>query len=201
MSLILEALKKLDRERDTSGRGFVVVAQAPWPARRDRLLRVAAIAVGAGALAGAAAWGAWSLLASRTVPARPVTAATTPQPAAAPATALPPPIWETAPAAARPAVARAVPGAGAPSPLASPAAASAAASPEEPPLLVIAPRTPASAAPLHLEAISARDGEPVAVINGRLVRKGETIEGALVTWIGPDGVEIEVDGKRRVIGF
>lgn len=202
MSLILEALKKLDRERDTSGRGFVVVAQAPWPARRDRLLRVAAIAVGAGALAGAAAWGAWSLLASRTAPARPVTAAAAPQPAAVPATTLPPPIWETTPAATRPAVARAVPGAAAPSAAASPAAAAPAApSPEEPPLLVIAPRTPASAVPLHLEAISARDGEPVAVINGRLVRKGETIEGALVTWIGADGVEIEVDGKRRVIGF
>jgi hypothetical protein len=90
--------------------------------------------------------------------------------------------------------------AAAPAPGTSPAAAaSAPPSPEEPPLLVIAPR--AAAAPLHLEAISARDGEAVAVINGRLVRKGDTIEGALITWIGADGVEVEMDGKRRVLGF
>jgi hypothetical protein len=122
-------------------------------------------------------------------------------PAAAP-TALPPPIWEAAPAAARPASPATVPAAAAAASAASPApAASAAPSPEEPPLLVITPKAAPASGALHLEAISAQDGEPVAVINGRLVRKGDMIEGALVLWIGADGVEIEVDGKRRVLGF
>jgi hypothetical protein len=90
---------------------------------------------------------------------------------------LPPPIWDTA-APARPAVARAAAG---PRDERGPKA--------EPPAV------------LRLEAISVQDGEPVAVINGRLVRKGESVDGALVTWIGADAVEVEVDGRRRTLGF
>jgi hypothetical protein len=33
------------------------------------------------------------------------------------------------------------------------------------------------------------------------VRKGDTAFGALVTWIGVDSVELEVDGQRRVLTF
>lgn len=180
MSLILEALKKLERERDTSGRGFLVVAQTPWRGSgRRRWLRLGAVAVAGGALAGAGAWLSWRVLSSRAETAQP--AATAPTAAATPAAAgarapLPPPIWD-APAATRPAVARAA----------------------TPP-----PAGPEAAAPpavLRLEAISVQDGEPVAVINGRLVRKGESVDGALVTWIGADAVEVEVEGRRRTLGF
>jgi len=61
------------------------------------------------------------------------------------------------------------------------------------------PATPPAG--LRLEAISAQDGQPVAVINGQLVRKGDTVEGALVTWIGVDSVELDIDGQRRVLTF
>jgi hypothetical protein len=180
VSLILEALKKLERERDTSGRGFLVVAQTPWRgSARRRWLRLGAVAVAGGALAGAGAWLAWRVLSSGAGSAPP--AATTPlasaRPAPAPGATLPPPIWDTA-APARPAVARA---AAAPRDERGPKA--------EPPAV------------LRLEAISVQDGEPVAVINGRLVRKGESVDGALVTWIGADAVEVEVDGRRRTLGF
>ena len=96
MSLILEALKKLERERDASGRGFLVVAHTPWAATRGRAARVAVVALAAGALGGA--WGAWTWSSSRG--RAPVTT-----PASAPAVTrglaspLPPPIWEAAPAA------------------------------------------------------------------------------------------------------
>jgi hypothetical protein len=91
----------------------------------------------------------------------------------------------------------------APSVVVASAAPAASPSPQEPPLLVIAPREPPAGAPsaLRLEAISAQDGEPVAVINGQLVRKGDTVEGALVVWIGTDAVEIEAGGQRRVLTF
>jgi hypothetical protein len=202
VSLIFEALKKLDRERETTGRGFLVVAQSPWPAR-SRALRLALLALGGGALAGAGAWGAWSWLQARQ-PATPAPVAGTAaaQPSANP---LPPPIWETAPGAA-------VPRPTAAPRAAAPPVATATASPPPPaaptpepsaelPLLVIAPRATPQPAALRLEAISAQDGEPVAIINGQLVRKGERVEGALVLWIGADAVEVEIDGRRRVLGF
>jgi hypothetical protein len=195
VSLILEALKKLERERDSTGRGFLVVAHTPWPATRARAARLVLMAVAAGALAGTAAWGVWTWLATSS---RDPVKATTAGAAAAghrPASPLPPPIWETTAAAAAPV---------APSTTVKPSALppAAPATPDEPRLLVITPRTAPAAQPvLRLEAISSQDGQPVAVINGHLVRKGETIEGALVTWIGADAVEIEVDGRRRVIGF
>ena len=192
MSLILEALKKLERERDTSGRGFLVVAQTPWRgATRARWLRWSALALAGGALAGAGAWLSWRALSSGAHPAAPSASAATPAPAAASGAGLPPPIWDT-PAPARPSSTRL---AGAPPAAASPGAVRATPSP--------AGTEPAAApvATLRLEAISVQNGEPVAVINGRLVRAGESVDGALVTWIGADAVEVEVDGRRRTLAF
>ena len=53
----------------------------------------------------------------------------------------------------------------------------------------------------QLQAISQRDGEPVAVINERLVREGDSFDGVRILKIGADHVEIEVRGHRRVVRF
>jgi hypothetical protein len=201
VSLILDALRKLERERDTSGRGFLVVAHRPWAAARGRAARLALAAIGAGALAGASGWLVWNALSSRT-PAPPASPAAGTAGARPASPALAPPIWEATPAPARAAtVPRPVPEPSAPPSPRSATPATAEPGPGEPPLLVIAPAAPARQATLRLEAISSRDGEPVAVINGRLVRTGDSVDGARVTWIGADAVEVEVEGRRRVVGF
>jgi hypothetical protein len=41
----------------------------------------------------------------------------------------------------------------------------------------------------------------VAVLNDRIVREGDSVDGVLVVRIGETEVEIEVKGKRRVIRF
>jgi hypothetical protein len=52
-----------------------------------------------------------------------------------------------------------------------------------------------------LNAISRQDGHPVALLNDRLVREGDAFDGVRIVRIGETEVEIEVGGKRRVIGF
>jgi hypothetical protein len=69
-----------------------------------------------------------------------------------------------------------------------------------------APATPPAApAPagddLRLNAISQRDGKPVALINDRLVFEGDGFDGVRVLRIGEAEVEVEVRGRRRVLRF
>jgi hypothetical protein len=52
-----------------------------------------------------------------------------------------------------------------------------------------------------LQAISQRDGQPVALLSDRLVREGDSFDGIRVLRIGDEEVEVEVDGERRVIRF
>jgi hypothetical protein len=54
---------------------------------------------------------------------------------------------------------------------------------------------------LQLQAIGERDGRPVAVIGGRLVREGDHYDGVTIVRIGADEVEIEVQGQRRTLRF
>jgi hypothetical protein len=54
---------------------------------------------------------------------------------------------------------------------------------------------------LRLQAIAERDGHPVALINDRLVREGDSFDGVTVLRIGVAEVEIEVRGQRRVLRF
>ena len=54
---------------------------------------------------------------------------------------------------------------------------------------------------LRLEAVSRRDGRPIAVISGRLVHEGDAFDNVRVLRIGETEVELEVDGQRRVLGF
>jgi hypothetical protein len=57
------------------------------------------------------------------------------------------------------------------------------------------------AAPFVLQAISSRDGRPVAVLNGYTLFEGDAFDGVTVIKIGVDTVEIEVDGKVQIIRF
>ena len=189
MSLILEALKKLDREKKAPDRGFLVVGAVPWPAARPRPWVPLLLVLATGAAAGSALWLAWRARGHEEAPTRAVTpttmAAAAPTGAKAPVVAAPSStlaplvesrarVPETRPAEERPA-------AGADRP-----AAAVAGDP---------------GAGLLLQAISRRDGKPIAVLNTRVVHEGDHFDGVTVVRIGTDEVEIEVQGHRRVLRF
>jgi hypothetical protein len=207
MSLILEALKKLEREKHVPQRGFHVVAATPWPssARRSTPTVVFAL-IGAMAIGGGAMY--W-LLRPSSAPAAPstapavgspalpevITATTTPRQAAETLASLPAAAEVASAATSRPtpdptpsAVATRMPTPPAIARATTPAAAT-------------PPATPLFSAPFTLEAISSRDGAPIAIINGRLLREGDVTDGVTVVKIGTESVEIEVRGVRQVIRF
>lgn len=178
MSLVLEALRKLDREKGRDERGFVVMAAAPWPTRARRVpLWVAA---GVAAVAAAAAVFLMMRPPRPSAPALPAASAamaaasaspSTPAASPTPAATLPMPVYVPAPRrAATPAP---------PPPTASPAAAPA----------------------LRLQAVSERDGRPIALINDRLLRVGDEIEGMKVLAIRADEVDLEIKGRRTTLRF
>ena len=177
MSLILEALKKLERDKPTDARGKDVVLLAPvhWPSRPGRAPWIAASLV---LLAIAAVTGV-VLLARRPQHAHaPEQPAALVRPAAPPAS--PEPVGQPVPAGARP-------------PLTAPARAA---------LPVRAASTPRpTPVPFVLTAIAEQDGHPVAVINDRIVRVGDALQGARVLRIGEGEVELEADGRRFTLGF
>ena len=189
MSLILEALKKLDREKKAPDRGFLVVGAVPWPAPRARAWTPLLLVVAAGAAAGSALWLAWRARGHEEAPARAVTsttiAAAAPRAAAVPVVAAPPstlpPLVES-----RPRAPLTPPAAERPAAEADPRAAAPAAEP---------------AAGLLLQAISERDGKPIAVLNGRVVHEGDHFDSVTILRIGKDDVEIEVQGHRRTLRF
>jgi hypothetical protein len=195
VSLILDALKKLEREKDAREPGVLVVGSVPWGARAHSYRPLALVLAGAG-LAALLAWAAWP----RDRAPRP---ATVPSPAdASPAAARVPTTPPPAPAVAPPEPRRLV----VPSPAAEPAEVPpperAAATGETP---AGAPLPPAAAAPakddLRLNAISQRDGRPLALINDRLFFEGDSFDGVKILRIGEAEVEVEVHGKRRVLRF
>jgi hypothetical protein len=192
MSLILEALKKLEREKGVPERGFTVLAATPWPARhRDR--RIGLLAAGL-LVAGGIALG----VALRPTPQ----AAPTAVPAAAPSSLAavlkpaPVPTTVTAAPAVFPTPWRR---SAAPTPAPPPAEGAPVAVPAERP--APPPTTAPAAEPLRLQAISERDGHPVAVLNERIVREGDEFDGIRVLRIGPGEVEVEVRGRRRILTF
>jgi hypothetical protein len=77
--------------------------------------------------------------------------------------------------------------------LPEPTTAAPAASPPE--------EAPPAAPELRLNAITVRDGRPIALINDRLVREGDSFDGVRILRIGESEVEVEVQGQRRVIRF
>jgi type IV secretory pathway VirB10-like protein len=199
VSLILDALKKLERNKEAREPNVLVVGSVPWgtAARSRRPLAAAAIAVGLVALVALAFW-------LRHRPAAPATAA--PSPAAfSPA---PPATGATPAAPARPKVAPGADALTAPEPRL----------PSLPPATPDAPkdraaedaraageaaarRSPPGTEELRLNAISQRDGRPVALINDRLLFEGDGFDGVRVLHIGESEVEVEVRGVKRVLRF
>jgi hypothetical protein len=213
VSLILEALKKLEREKPAPDRGFLVVAHVPWTSRergRSRGLWL----VGGGVAVAALLIAPLALKRTRSEPAVP--AEGPPIPVATPPLAFPTPSPARAPTPASPRPAAAPPVASderRQPPVSEPPLASPPASPAllaTPPALRPAPaplaanRPPATDSPsveLRLNAISRQDGQPVAILNDRLVREGDVFDGIRVLRIGETEVEVEVQGARRIVRF
>ncbi len=188
MSLIYDALKKLDREKEVPERGFLVVAQRPWPTRRrwgGTLAWGAGLCLVAAGLA--AAWWAYGRKAEAPRIA-----------AAASASSVP----EAAPSSQPTGAFRQAPPVPLPPVTAIPATTGKASPAPPPPTLPTAVAVPTASAPgLVLQAISSRDGQPVALLSDRLVREGDSFDGVRVLRIGDEEVEVEVEGERRVIRF
>ena len=188
MSLILDALRKVEREKNTGEPGVVVVGSVPWGGGGSR--RSLALVLTAAALLALAAGGGWLL---RRAPGSKGEA-----PAGVPA-ATPPPALSTPPAVSPPApsgTASTPATAPSPRPLALPVP-EAAGERLEPPAAAL----PAPSDDIRLNAISRRDGRPVALINDRLAFEGDSFGGIKVLRIGEAEVEVEVRGKRRVLRF
>jgi hypothetical protein len=182
VSLILEALKKLERDKQGPDRGFLVVAHVPWATKAQGTklwLGIAGTLLVLALAAGAAFW--WT----RPVPSRPAPQAVVPPEATLAVPAAPRP--STPPTAALPAVSL-------PAPVRSEAPVNAAVEP--PP-----PTTLPSKRELRLNAISQREGQWVAVLNDRLVQEGDEFDGIRVVRIAESEVEVEIAGKRRVVRF
>lgn len=178
MSLILEALKKVERERVTpEQRGFLVLGPTAWAPARSH----AGLIVGMVAAALVAGGGVYLLTrpAASPLPSVPRTedraVAPLPQPEAPPATTA----WEPPPRSSAPR----------PRSAATPAPVNAGAD------------APAPRRVLLLNAISEQDGVPIAVVNDRVVREGDRFDGIRVLRIGATEVEVEVDGARRILRF
>jgi hypothetical protein len=182
VSLILEALKKVERERATpEQRGFLVLGPAAWAPARSNAGWILGIVAAAGIAGGVV----YALT-------RPDTAPT----AAAPAFEVP-----TGPAARPPDIAPEGPPATA---AWQPPAPSEARRSAPPASAATVPPPPAATPPgpvLALNAISAQDGVPIAVINDRVVREGDRFDGVRVLRIGAAEVEVEIAGARRVLRF
>jgi hypothetical protein len=206
VSLILEALKKLDREKQAPDRGLLVVGASAWPSARDGRPGVGAVAAIALVLSGiaAAAWhygGRPSAVVPREMAPREVAPremATQPSSAGFAKA----PVAASRPAAGAAAASKAIePRAQAGDEAGTPRA-SATGTPDPVPAAPARTREARSvAAAYQLQAISAQDGHPVAILNDRLVREGDSFDGVKVLRIGADEVEIEVAGRRRVLKF
>jgi MSHA biogenesis protein MshK len=191
VSLIFEALKKLDSEKKAPERGFLVVGGSPTAG--ERRLRVPVLVL---LLAAAGAGGFLAARATRPAPVPPV-AQTAPPATAAPATV--PRLAPPAPLSpdVQPLTVERPSGVEATAPAPAGAAARATPAAQVPPPLAPAAEAPAFA----LQAVTEQDGQPVAIVNGQLVRVGDRVDGARVVRIAPEGVELDHDGRRLVLSF
>jgi len=194
VSLIFEALRKLEREKEAPDRGLVVVAPGAWgegerPSRGRTFLAVALLVIGLGL--GAVAWRTGARVPEAAAPAATVPA----KAVAANAPALP---------------SEPLPGMSAARDTASPPVTQRLVVPTAPPErvardvivpVVEAPASEPAEPELRLNAISTRDGQPVALLNDRLVREGDVVDGIRILRIGEDQVEVEWKGERRVLRF
>jgi hypothetical protein len=202
VSLILDALKKLERDKDAREPNVLVVGSVPWGTRtRSRLPLVVAL-VGA-ALVALVAFALWPRERTARPPAAP------PSPAVSSPAAPPTPSGSGVAPGTTPATGAAV---APPEPRrpSVPSAESAAVDDQPAEATGALEEQPATAPPrrgtsvtdeLRLNAISRRDGRPVALINDRLVFEGDGFDGVKVLRIGETEVEVEVRGQKRVLRF
>jgi hypothetical protein len=252
--LILEALRKLEREKQSPDAGLVVVGHTPWTGGSPGGSRPALVALAVVLVASGIGFGVWlgrtpapvptaSTALSVAPPAQPlesaattatppsVVGATVESPVPGPQIAMPPQADSTRPGTPP----RAAPGTSMTRVEPSSAGGGQSVPSTTLPVGALPPvtgddRTPARTAPartpaapivdaerevdqeppaaahasrgeLRLQAISQRDGHPIAVINERLVREGESFDGVLVVRIGKAEVEVEVGGRRRTLIF
>jgi hypothetical protein len=194
MSLILDALRKLDRDRANPERGFAVLGAQAWRAEGGRRRSLAALGLGIAGVAvvtGAAAW-LWVRPGGRSGVLRDLEAETRvpTDRAASPSS----PRLESPPSPAPSAAARSEVAPPTPAGLPRPAA-------EATPRARDEPRSEVSPRRFVLTAIGARDGVLVAVLDDRLVRVGDEFDGVRIVRIGAAEVELEVGGVRRIVGF
>ena len=193
MSLILDALKKLEHEKDAREPGVLVVGSVPWGERRRSRLPLALAATALVALAFAGWWWLRPTPHPTAAGPAPVSPAPTSSPLVAGTPTAPPPPPTLAPsstASAPPARRPAVPMIDeTPGPPARPEGAAAAAG------------TRTTPDDLRLNAITRRDGRPVALVNDRLVFEGDSFDGVRILRIGEAEVEVEVRGQRRILRF
>jgi hypothetical protein len=198
VSLILEALRKLERDKPAPDRGVVVMTTGGLSGRGGRAPGWGWLLLGiAGGL-----FTALAILEWRRPEVPPGGAPTAAAPAAsAPPRSLPP--TRPAPSPAASAARVAAPGPAPAAPASAVAARSMAAPAATAPSPSATPGTPdAPAAPaLTLHAITVQDGQPVALINDRILREGDEIDGVRVLRIGEAEVEIERAGQRAVLRF
>lgn len=187
MSLILEALKKVERERATpEQRGFLVLGPAAWAPSRSNLGWVLGM-IGAAAVAGGAVY----------VLTRPEASGVHEVPRPEERIAQGP---ASAPLADRTGVPPAATGWGAPPESNAPRTRPAAADPAPAISGAVPEHTPPGPV-LLLHAISEQDGTPIAVVNQRVVREGDSFDGVRILRIGAAEVEVEVAGTRRTLRF
>jgi hypothetical protein len=193
MSLILEALRKREREKQVPERGFLVMAPAPWAAPRGRGVAVIVLA-GVVAFGLGVAFMAWRAPVAHPPAVAPPAPPVAPPARMTPGTLLPAPASTLRTTSLAPPVPRAEPGPAQPAmPTAEPAPAA------ETPSIV--PPSPAAEPRFVLQAISVRDGRPVALISDRLMREGDEWQGARLVRIGETEVELEIAGQRVTLRF
>ncbi len=197
MSLILDALKKLERDKEAREPNVLVVGSVPWGTRaRSRLPLVGAgVAVLLIALLAVALW---PRATPRPTTATPSPARSSPGSSAAAGPIVSPPS-ASAPTPAAPEPRRLSLPSGRPDTV-QPQPAGAAEGPVGPTTAASAPKS-SGTEELRLTAISQRDGRPVALINDRLVFEGDGCDGVKVLRIGDAEVEVEVRGVKKVLRF
>jgi len=184
VSLILEALKKVERERATpEQRGFLILGPTAWAPSRSNLAWVLGM-IAAAAVAGGAVY-----LLTRP----PTGAASRPDERVAQAPAAEAPLANSAGVPPVGTIGGPPPDAYAPLPRRAAI---------DPPARTGAVPDSAPAGPvLTLHAISEQNGAPVAVVNERVVREGDSFDGVRILRIGAAEVEVEVAGARRTLRF
>jgi hypothetical protein len=192
VSLILDALRKLERDKNAREPGVLVVGSVPWGERRRSRWPLALAAAALVALAFAGWW--WLRPMPHPTAAAPASVSPAPpSPVLAGTPTAPPPSETLAPSSTAPAPpARR---------LAVPTLDEATGPPAPPQRAPAAAGTRPAPDDLRLNAITRRDGRPVALVNDRLVFEGDSFDGVRILRIGEAEVEIEVRGQRRVLRF